>query len=254
MSSRDTSETRRLGESAAHAALKRLAVEWALAHRLSLCSTEVRVPRCNYRADVAAATPRIAATNAATAVFECKASRSDFLRDGGDERATRAEVASLTERVRALRDLIGQHRPDLRLGEELFPEFEAVDLRGVRHDTHQRLTTRLRTAQNRLLEGTKFARIARWRCASLLYLVSEDGILDQREVPDGWGLLVREGDVLTLRIRPCFNPTTTEERVAFLERIAAAASRESSRGMGLLLKAEARGHRPEGHTAGCIGT
>ena len=223
----------RSGETAAHFTLKRLAVEWALAHRLSLCATEVRLPRCNYRADVAAATPRITANNAKTAVLECKASRADFLRDGASEAAVRREVIELTQRVQVLRGLIGAHRPDLRCGDELFPEFEAVDLRGTRHDTHDRLTAKLRIAQNKLLDGTKFSKLARWRCADLLYLVSEHGVAETYEVPDGWGLLVREGDQLVLRIKPVLNPTSVEHRLNILERIAASTTREVVRGLGL---------------------
>ena len=68
-------------ESAAHRELKRLAWDWACARRMILGATEVRLPRANYRADVVTATPRILATNAVTAVFECKVSRADFLRD-----------------------------------------------------------------------------------------------------------------------------------------------------------------------------
>lgn len=220
-------------ESAAHLALKRLAFEWALAHRLALCATEVRLPRCNYRADVAACTPRVNAPNAFTAVFECKASRADFLRDGADEKTIRSEISALSGRVHSLRAMIGQHRPDLRLGDELFPEFEVIDLRGVRHHTHTRLTAKLRSAQNKLLEGTKFAKLARWRCASLMYLVCEDEIIRANEVPDGWGLLVRDGDKLNLRVKPCLNETTPEQRTQFLERIAFATTREATRRLGL---------------------
>lgn len=234
MVSTDSAPLRKSGETAAHIALKRLSVEWALAHRLALCATEVRLPRCNYRADVAAATPRITAPNAVTAVFECKASRADFLRDGADEASLRREVSELVKRVHQLRSMIGEHRPDLRRGDELFPEFEAVDLRGTRHLTHDRLTSKLRAAQNKLLEGTKFCKLARWRCASLLYLVSEDEVVHPHEVPDGWGLLVREGDVLRLQVRPCLNETTTEHRIHILERIASAAARGCTRGLGVL--------------------
>lgn len=232
----------RSGETAAHLALKRLSVEWALAHRLALCATEVRLPRCNYRADVAASTPRITASNAKTAVFECKASRADFLRDGASESGLRGEIVELTQRVQSLRGMIGAHRPDLRCGDELFPEFEAIDLRGTRHDMHDRLTARLRVAQNKLREGTKFSKLARWRSADLLYLVSEDEIVEAYEVPDGWGLLVREGDQLTLRIKPVLNLTTAEHRIQLVERIASTTTRETVRGLGLPLYQDPRGN------------
>ncbi|HEY0947825.1 MAG TPA: hypothetical protein VGD81_21255 [Opitutaceae bacterium] len=212
------------GESVAHRELKRLAADWARSQRLVLCGAEVRLPRCGYRADVAAATPRVLSEAACTAVFECKVSRADFRRDAAGEAATLAEVAELRVRLLALREAIGAHRPDLRRGEELFPQFDAIDLRGVRHATHARLTRQLRAAETRLFEGTKFAKLARWRAATLLYLVAEPDVVAWADVPDGWGLLERAGDALVLRRKPCLNETTPAERVAFVERIAAKAA------------------------------
>lgn len=221
------------GESVAHRELKRLAVVWALEHRLALCGTEVRLPRSGYRADVAAAMPRVTLPSACTAVFECKVSREDFGRDASTETAAAAQVTTLRLRLAALREAIGVHRPDLRCGEELFPMFEAVDLRGVRHDTHRRLMRELHAAEVRLFEGTKFCRLTRWRSASLFYLVVEPGLVAPAELPDGWGLLERDGETLSLRTKPCLHETTVEERIAFVERIAAAASAGVRRGFGL---------------------
>ncbi len=213
-------------ESEAHRNLKRLALAWARARRLKLAAPEVRLPRSGYRADVAAATPRALSDGAFTAVFECKASRSDFLRDSAVETGAAERIAALSARLMELRALIAAHRPDLRRGEELFAEFDAYDLRGLKHDTHDRLEAELRIAQAKLHEGTKFAKLARWRAASLLYVVAEEGILRAHEVPDGWGLLVRRGEELEPVLRPCLNPTTVAERVALLERIAARGAKE----------------------------
>jgi len=217
--------TRSGAESAAHRELKFLALAWARAHRLQLTATEVRLPRSGYRADVAAATPRVLSARAFTAVFECKVSRADFLRDSAREAGAAVTLARLSERLMALRALIGGHRPDLRRGEELFPEFDALDLRGLRHATHHRLETEFQTAQHKLHTGTKFARLARWRAASLLYLVAEEGLCESHELPDGWGLLVRRGPALELVVKPCLRDTTPAERVALVERIAAVADR-----------------------------
>lgn len=196
-----------------------------------LAATEVRLPRSGYRADVAAATPRVLATNAFTAVFECKVSRADFLRDSALEVGAAAKIRELRERLSALRGMIGAHRPDLRRGEELFAEFDAVDLRGLRHDTHRALEEELSCAERKLHEGTKFAKLARWRAASLLYLVAEEGLFSPAELPDGWGLLVRRSDRLELISRPCLRDTTAEERVALVERIAAVAGRNERKSM-----------------------
>jgi hypothetical protein len=221
------------GESDAHRELKKLAVAWALENRLLLCGMEVRLPRSAYRADVAAAMPRVTAPAACTAVFECKASRLDFRRDAAGETETAAEVAALRARLAALREAIGVHRPDLRCGEELFPLFDAIDLRGLKHEGHARLTRELRAAERRLGGGTKFSRLARWRSASLLFLVVEPGVVFQSELPEGWGLLERAGDGLALRVKPYLHATTAEERVAFVERIAAVACAGVRRTLGV---------------------
>lgn len=221
------------GESAAHRELKRLAVGWALGQRLALFGTEVRLPRSGYRADVAAATPRVLSPAACTAVFECKAGRADFRRDAADEIESAREARDLRVQLLALREAIGGHYPDLRRGEELFPQFDAIDLRGLRHRRHDQLTRRLRAAERRCLEGTKFARLARWRAASLFYLVTEPGLVAPDEVPEGWGWLERAEGVLVLRMRPCLHATTPEERVAFVERIAAATAAGARRGLGI---------------------
>ncbi len=221
--------TTKYQESAAHRELKRLALDWARAHRLVLAAMEVRLPRSGYRADVAAATPRVLAANAVTAVFECKASRADFLRDSAREAGAAERLVRMSDRVMALRALIGGHRPDLRQREELFPEFEAIDLRGLQHETHDRLQAEYRTAQRKLHDGTKFAKLARWRAASLLYLVVEEGLCVPHEVPDGWGLLVRRDAALELTVHPCRHETTPAERVAVVERIAAVAARAAAR-------------------------
>ena len=204
--------------------MKLLAVGWARANRLSLTGTEVRLPRSAYRADVAAATPRQLGPQAVTAVFECKASRLDFLRDAAVEAATQEKVRALTERLDALNRLIGVHRPDLRRGEELFPEFDCIDLRGNRHATHAAVTKALRAAQVALYEGTKFAKLARWRSANFLYLVMESADLaSAHEIPAGWGLLVRRGEDLRCVRPPLRHDVRVEDRIALLERLAARA-------------------------------
>lgn len=217
-------ETAVPGESRSHRELKQLAVAWARANRLSLAGTEVRLPRSSYRADVAAATPRQLGSQAVTAVFECKASRADFLRDAAPESATRENILALSARLDALNQLIGVHRPDLRRGEELFPEFECIDLRGSRHTTHTAVRRELHAAQVALYEGTKFAKLARWRSANFLYLVVDSaGLAAAHEIPAGWGCLLRRDDTLTCLRPPVRHEVSLAARIALLERLAARA-------------------------------
>lgn len=213
------------GETPAHRQLKRLAFEWALANRLPLAGFEVRVPRSGYRADVVALSRHPTGDHGVCAVFECKQARSDFLRDEADEPRVRLRRAELTERVHSLRSLIGVHRPDLRRSEELFPEFEEFDLRGLRHETLEQLERELEVVQEKLIHGVKFARLRRYRLADHLYLVTEPGLIEIHEVPSGWGWLVRSGGTLDLRLRPVRHGTDASIRLAWLESLAVAGSR-----------------------------
>lgn len=213
------------GETPAHRQLKRLAFEWALANRLPLAGFEVRVPRSGYRADVVALSRHPTGDHGVCAVFECKQARSDFLRDEADEPRFRRRRAELAERVHSLRSLIGVHRPDLRRSEELFAEFEEFDLRGLRHDTLEKLERELDAVQEKLIHGVKFARMRHYRLADHLYLVTEPDLIEMNEVPSGWGWLVRSGEALELRLLPVRHATDSSIRLAWLESLAVAGSR-----------------------------
>lgn len=218
------------GESASHARLKSLALAWAQANGFAICGVEVRVPRSGYRADVAAIGR---GTGARTALFECKQARSDLLKDAHAEADTRAWLAELTERRRTLEELLAVHRPDLRRGEALWPEYDTWDFSSLEHRAHREVLAELATLQRRVLRGTKFSKLFRYRCADFLYLVVEDGIFAEAEIPAGWGLLVRNGDAVRLARSPVPLDTAAEQRAALLEMIAVAGTRAVNRAAGV---------------------
>lgn len=222
----------RSGETENHLRLKRLALAWAQANGLAFCACEVRVPKSGYRADVAGC----ARGAERTAVFECKQARADLLKDASDEGEARRKVEELAARAKKLEELIGGHRPDLRKGEALFAEFDAWDFSGIEHATHRRVLEQLGTWQGRVLRGTKFAKLFRWRAADFFYLVSEEGIFAEAEIPAGWGLLVRRGEELELARKPVWAEAKVETRATLLECIAAAATRAVNREMGVVLE------------------
>lgn len=219
-------------ETEAHRNLKRLALAWAQANGFVLAALEVALPRCSYRADVAAATVRIASPRGRVAVFECKQSRSDWLRDSAREGETRRCAQAVAERLHALRDLVAAHRPDLRRGETLFAEFDAYDYGGLRHATLHRLEAELRMLQRKLAGGVKFDRLGRYPACDLRYLVAEEGLVAGHEVPVGWGWLVRVGDTLELRAKPVLTASDAATRIAALERIARAGTRRLNSALG----------------------
>lgn len=221
------------GETQAHAELKRLALTWAQANGLVVGAGEVRVPKSGYRADVAACSRGQARR---TAVFECKQARSDLLKDAHAEEATRRRLAELTVRRRALEDMFTTHCPDLRRGDALWPEFDTWDFSRLEHQAYRAVVDELDLVQRRVIRGTKFSRMFRWRCADFLYLVVENGIFAEAEIPAGWGLLVRIGTELRLARPPVALDPSETQRLALLESIAIAATRPGMRaaaGIGL---------------------
>jgi hypothetical protein len=217
------------GETQAHVELKRLALAWAQANGLAICAGEVRVPKSGYRADVAACSR---GADRRTAVFECKQARSDLLKDAHAEEATRQRLVELTERRRALEEMFTTHCPDLRRGDGLWPEFDTWDFSRLEHHAYRAVLAETETVQRRVIRGTKFSRMFRWRCADFLYLVVEDGIFAEAEVPAGWGLLVRVGAELRLARVPVKLDSAEAQRLALLESIALAATRAAVRAAG----------------------
>ncbi|MDP3071675.1 MAG: hypothetical protein Q8N18_15395 [Opitutaceae bacterium] len=223
-------------ETASHRRLKILALVWAQANGFAIAAPEVRVPRSGYRADVAAyAPPRRDRAEARTAIFECKQARADLLKDAHAEMETRTRLAELAERRRALEELLAMHRPDLRRGEALWPEFDAWDFSGLEHRSYRRVLDELETVQRRVLHGTKFSKLFRYRCADYLYLVVEENIFAEAEIPAGWGLLVRADDELRLARAPTNLGATAAQRTALLESIAVTATRAAHRAAGVVL-------------------
>ena len=93
----------------------------------------------------------------------------------------------------------------------------------------------LEILQRRVLRGTKFSKMFRYRCADFLYLVVEEGIFAEAEVPAGWGLLVRCGEELRVGRVPAQLDSAPEQRTALLECIALAGTRTLNRMSGVVL-------------------
>jgi hypothetical protein len=209
-------------ETELHRRLKCLTLEWARANGFAIAGCEVRVPKSGYRADVVALSR---GENRRTAVFECKQARADLLKDAHAEAATKRKLAELIARRAKLEELLAMHRPDLRRGEALFPEFDSWDFSGLEHATYHDVLAELATLQSRVLKGTKFSKMFRYRCADFLYLVVEENIFAEAEIPAGWGVLVRRGEQLVLARPPVALDAAESQRLALLENIALVATR-----------------------------
>ena len=218
----------RRGETAAHQGLKRLALLWAQAHGYSACAIEVTLPQCRFRADVAAFRPE-AKTIGCTAIFECKQARPDLRRDNCCSATVRERLETLHRRRQILEKHLRIHYPTLRAGDSLFPEFDSHDFAAIEHRAYASVIRQMSALQNQLFEGTKFEKLTRYRCANVFFLVLPNDLFRPSEVPIGWGVLIESTGSLTLIHKPVWQETTSESRLRFLQRIAAAGTRQLNR-------------------------
>jgi hypothetical protein len=201
---------------------------WAQAQRFSACAVEVNLPRCRYRADVAAYR-RQRTQIGSTAVFECKQALCDLRRDNCHSEAARRRLDAICKRRQILEARLREHYPNLRNGDSLFPEFEPQAFTAIGHRGYARLLHDLRALQNRLYDCTKFDKLVRYRCANLFFLVLPAQLFREPEIPVGWGALVESNDALTLMRKPTWHDTTAEDSLRFLQRIAIAGTRALNR-------------------------
>jgi hypothetical protein len=220
----------RRGETETHLRLKRLAFLWAQANGYSACATEVSLPQCGYRADVAAYRPQ-SKQPGMTAIFECKQARADLRRDNCCSAATHERLRSVNRRREVLEKHLRIHYPTLRTGDSLFPEYDSHDFAAIGHRSYGRVLRELSALQNRLGSGRKFECLVRYRCANLFFLVLRSDLFCEAEVPFGWGALVETKGFLSLVRKPIWHDNGAETRLRFLQRIASAGTRQFNRAL-----------------------
>ena len=216
------------GETTRHARLKRLAFLWAQAHGYSACAMEVSLPRCRYRADVVAyrSLPK---KFGSTAIFECKQALPDLRKDNCHSEDARRLLEALCYRRQILEKHLRLHHPNLRINDSLFPEFDSHDFTAIGHRGYARVLRQVSALQNRLYDCTKFDKLIGYRCANLFFLVLPQELFRDSEIPVGWGALVECDGALALMRNPVWQETTPENRIRFLQRIAAAGTRAFNR-------------------------
>jgi hypothetical protein len=222
--------TRANGETAQHALLKRLAFLWAQARGFSACAMEVSLPKCRYRADVAAYRSHPKQIGS-TAIFECKQVLCDLRRDNCRTDAAGQQLEAICKRRLIAETRMRTHYPSLRSADSLFPEFDSQSFVAIGHRGYARLLRELRALQNRLYDCTKFDKLIRYRCANLFFLVLPEELFRDPEIPAGWGALVEAKGALILARKPVWHEAAEENRVRLLHRIAVRGTRSLNQKM-----------------------
>ncbi len=220
------------GETEAHARLKRLALIWAQRQGYSACAMEVTLPRCRYRADLAAYYSG-SSRSSVTAVFECKQALVDLRRDNGCAATTGRRLEKIHARREVLERNLRVHYPALRIRDSLFAEFDSHNFEAIDHRGYKQVLRQTRALQNRLFDCTKFETLIRYRCANLFFLVLPDKLFREPEIPIGWGALIESNGGLELARKPAWHDVDPENQLRFLQRIARAGTRALNRTLNI---------------------
>lgn len=226
------------GETEAHLRLKRLALLWAQAHGYKICALEVTLPRCRYRADVAAYRQDRHGVGS-TIVFECKQARPDLRSDNGCAEAIRSRLEAVQHRRGILEKHLRIHYPASRVPDSLFAEFDSHNFGAIAHRGYRRVVREIGALQNRLFDGTKFEKLVRYRCANLFFLVLPGELFRESEIPLSWGALVERDGSLRLERKATHQELSDGQRLAFLECIAKVATRCSNQRLGVTFETAA---------------
>lgn len=219
-------------ESAAHRDLKRLALIWAQANGYRIAAAEVSLPNYRFRLDAAAYRP-VRGAIGITAVFECKASKPDFLRDARSIQVTADRLKILHARRSRIEEELLLHYPSIRCGDSLFQEYQSLDFERPGNERYQRILQDIQRLATGLHANTKFDRLVKWGAANLFWVVADPDMIAEHEMPAGWGLLLREGSGLRVAAKPTLHEVPEPERLALFHRIALAASRAVNREHGI---------------------
>ncbi len=226
-------------ESEAHLGLKRLSLAWAQRHGFRIAAAEVSVPSLGgcrldaaaYRAEFTQQRDKVTKRSVkmpclgATAIFECKSSRADFLKDSRCEERIAARLQKLHE-LRALYEASMQtHFPTLRQGESLFPEFDIYSFEAAGFEPYDKILAQIKTLSRRLHAQTKFDKLLRWKAANVHYVVADPGVVRTHELPAGWGLLVRKEQALDVVVKAVWQEASEHSRWQLFLRIALCGTR-----------------------------
>jgi len=222
-------------ETFTHEALKVLAARWAFERGFRCIGFEVPAPGPKFRIDVVAyrSYRRSEKRESTVAVFECKQSRSDLLRDLGQRTALLQRLEDLQGRKTALERLLQVHYPTLRRTDALFPDWDSYDFSLLEHQGYRQTVRKIELIRRHLCSRTKFDTVSRYKLANLHYVVARSGILRPTELPIGWGLL-ESADLQTINetLPAKLFPSTNSPW--WLERIARSATSHVMRGLDRL--------------------
>lgn len=176
-----------------------------------------------------------------TMILEMRFERDDCWPDISKREDILASLREVKNKKQQLEAIIRQEEPELRVGDNLFTEIEDWDYHTSRNPDYHRCLRHMEEIQHALYAGSRFEQIRRAHAADFLYLAVPSGLIDPRELANGWGLLYIEDNFEVKETKKAQQEETTPDcKLHFIQNLAASAMKSTLFATGVNLTNEGK--------------
>ena len=159
-----------------------------------------------------------------TLVVDVYTDRNQCLPESAGRAAMLEELSELRENRTVMESQIRLDEPNLWVEEELFDEFRTFDYSRSTNKEYHKLCRRITSLQQSLYKGTRMEQLARADVADYLVMAVPEGMLNEKEIPDGWGLwYIMPDKSVKVAINPALQECSSESRLHLVQNIGHAA-------------------------------
>lgn len=159
-----------------------------------------------------------------TVIVQCHVEREECWPDCIRSREILPQLRQLKTELQETESRIREEEPGLRDNNALFEEYAEWRYEKTANREYHQLKRAIEKMEHGLYHGTKFERIRSAQLADRLYLAVPAGVVEEKELADGWGLIWIEDD-LSVRVvaEPEDRACLPLNRMHLVQNIAAAA-------------------------------
>ena len=176
--------------------IRRAVVGWLLPEEPSGIGLMVPTRISRFQADVAAFWSKSVRQEGRKILYPVKTAIIEIRHDREQcwpDCAAKNELLPMLRIEKARRDeletIIHKNEPELRLDDNLFPEYESWDYARSTNKEYHKCKDRLNEIELALYNGSRFDKIRQAQLADYLYLAVPTGSVHPHELADSWGLL-----------------------------------------------------------------
>ncbi len=160
-----------------------------------------------------------------TAIVQCCLTRAECWPDCVRSQELLPKLCQLKEQAQAAEAEIRRNEPELRDGASLFEEYAVWRYEDTANPEYHRLRRAIAKTEHAIYRGSQFERIRQAALADQLYLAVPEGLIQPRELADGWGLLwIRDDLQVTVAQPPEMRNCLDSNRMHLVQNMASASA------------------------------